>query len=318
MRRLVRQLARRLVRRRVHQLVQPQAHSTRSAPCAGWAAALMGMGLGLLAPALAAPPPPQSLRLISLVPSLTETVCLLQACEQLVGVDRHSNWPASVRQLPQLGGLDDTPLEMLVGLRPDLVLLPPSSRLIPRLKELGIEALPLPTQSHADVKAALQAIGARLGRSAQAARLWDDAQQQIQQAAQRIPVAVRGRRVYVEVSTEPHAAGPASFIGQTLRQLGLRNIAPEELGPFPRLNPEFIVRAQPDIVIAQRTSFERMRSRPGWPGLRALDDAACSLPAPRWEVLVRPGPRLGEAADVLAQCLSQSASRHPDGTRSAP
>lgn len=44
--------------------------------------------------------PPQ--RIVSLLPSLTESVCELQRCERLVGVDRYSNWPASVRRLPQV------------------------------------------------------------------------------------------------------------------------------------------------------------------------------------------------------------------------
>lgn len=245
-------------------------------------------------------------RIISLVPSLTEAVCLLQACDQLVGVDRHSNWPASVRTLPKLGGLDDTPLEQLVGLRPDLVLVTPSSRLIPRLRELGIATLALPTQTHEDVRDALAHIGRQLGRSDQAARLWEDAQSQIRSAANALPASVRGLRVYVEVSSEPHAAGPASFIGQTLQHMGLRNIASDEWGAFPRLNPEFVVRAQPDIVIAPRQAFERMRSRPGWSGLRALHNEACSLPPDEWELLVRPGPRLGLAARALAGCLGRS------------
>jgi iron complex transport system substrate-binding protein len=223
-----------------------------------------------------------------------------------VGVDRHSNWPESVRQLPTLGGLDDTPLERLVALKPDLVLLPPSSRLIPRLNELGIAALPLPTQSHADVQAALHAIGTRLGRPDLAAKLWADAQAQIQQAAQSIAAPMRGRRVYVEVSSEPHAAGPASFIGQTLQALGLRNIAPESAGPFPRLNPEFIVRAQPDLIVAPQAAFERIRQRPGWSGMAAAAEKACALPPAEWERLVRPGPRLGQAAQVLADCVNRS------------
>jgi iron complex transport system substrate-binding protein len=245
-------------------------------------------------------------RIISLVPSLTEAVCLLQACERLVAVDRHSNWPEAVRHLPTLGGLDDTPLERLVALKPDLVLVPPSSRLIPRLNDLGIATLALPTQSHADVQAALMAVGARLARSDLAAALWADAQEQIQQAAQAIATPLRGRRVYVEVSSEPHAAGPASFIGQTLQRLGLRNITPESAGPFPRLNPEFIVRAEPDVVVAPKAGFERMRSRPGWAAMRALADPACALPPERWELLVRPGPRLGQAAQVLAACLNRT------------
>jgi len=62
------------------------------------------------------PAPPA--RIVSLLPSLTETVCALGACARLVGVDRHSSWPAAVAALPRLGGLEDTQVERLVALRP--------------------------------------------------------------------------------------------------------------------------------------------------------------------------------------------------------
>jgi iron complex transport system substrate-binding protein len=51
-------------------------------------------------------------RVITLLPSLGEIVCQLQACGLLVGVDRYSNWPERVKALPKLGGLDDTQLEL--------------------------------------------------------------------------------------------------------------------------------------------------------------------------------------------------------------
>ncbi|MDI1274538.1 MAG: ABC transporter substrate-binding protein, partial [Polaromonas sp.] len=43
-------------------------------------------------------------RIVSLLPSLTESVCAMDQCQRLVGVDRYSNYPASVRSLPVLGG----------------------------------------------------------------------------------------------------------------------------------------------------------------------------------------------------------------------
>ena len=43
-------------------------------------------------------------RIVSVLPSLTETICALGACDRLVGVDRYSNWPESVTQLPRMGG----------------------------------------------------------------------------------------------------------------------------------------------------------------------------------------------------------------------
>lgn len=246
-------------------------------------------------------------RIISLVPSLTEAVCLLQACEHLVGVDRHSNWPDTVRKLPQLGGLEDTPLERIVALRPDLVLVPPSSRIAPRLRELGIRTLSLPTQTHADVQAALRAIGQQLQRSDQAHALWEEAQQRIERAAHRVPAAIKGRRVYVEVASDPYAAGPESFIGRTLALLGMANIVAREQGTFPRLNPEFVVRAQPDVIIATAAARAQMPQRPGWSSMRAASLDACGLPPAEWEMVVRPGPRLGEAAEVLADCLVRAA-----------
>ena len=63
-------------------------------------------------------------------------------------------------------------------------------------------------------------------------------------AAQSLAPEARNTRVYFEVSRGPYGAGESSFIGETLTRLGVRNIVPASLGPFPRLNPEFVVRAQ--------------------------------------------------------------------------
>ena len=115
---------------------------------------------------------------------------------------------------------------------------------------------------------------------------------------------LRGQRVYFEVSSAPHAAGAASFIGETLARLGMANVVPPALGPFPQLNPEYVVRAGPDIVMASRRELDAMPSRPGWQALRALRDGrSCGFAPGRYELLVRPGPRLGEAALLIADCL---------------
>jgi iron complex transport system substrate-binding protein len=86
--------------------------------------------------------------------------------------------------------------------------------------------------------------------------------------------------------------------------LGMRNAVPANLGPFPKLNPEFVERLHPDIIMASSNSVDDMTSRPGWSPLRALKERrGCGFDLERYEVLIRPGPRLGEAAGILAQCL---------------
>ena len=247
--------------------------------------------------------PPQ--RVISLLPSLTETVCALQACGRLVGTDRHSDWPASVRTLPRLGGLEDTQIERIVALKPDLVLAAVSSRAVDRLEALGVPVLALEPQSLADTRRMVQRVALALGVPGQGDALLAQIDSRIAAAAQRVPPGWRGRKLYVEVAAVPYAASEASFIGELLTLLGLGNVVPASLGPFPQLNPEFVLRAQPDVVVASARGLAGMPARPGWSTLKALQARhSCGLAPAAWDALVRPGPRLGEAADALADCVA--------------
>jgi iron complex transport system substrate-binding protein len=243
-------------------------------------------------------------RIVSLLPSLTETVCALGACDRLVGVDRFSNWPESVAALPKLGGLEDAQIERIVALGPDVVLVESQARATSRLESLGLRVLALHARDRADVKRTLDLLGTLLGARAQANRVWADIEREVAAAAARVPAPLRGKRVYFEVDATPYAAGPPSFIGETLARLGLGNAMPAELGAFPKVNPELVVRAQPDVIIALGPAIAEMPKRPGWRSLRALATGkTCALSRPRYELVIRPGPRMGEAASVLADCL---------------
>ena len=245
-------------------------------------------------------------RIVSLLPSLTESVCALGACARLVGTDRFSNVPASVVALPKLGGLDDAQIERIVSLKPDVVLLSTSARVIDRLEALGLKVLVLESRNHADVKRTLDLLAQMLGvpAEAEAERVAAAIERDIRAAAMRVPAALRGQRIYFEVDATPYAAGPTSFIGETLARLGMANAVPADLGPFPKLNPEYLLRLQPDIVMAAERNLAEMPKRPGWAALRALQARrSCGFAGDRYELEVRPGPRMGKAAVVLADCL---------------
>ena len=244
-------------------------------------------------------------RIVSLLPSLTESVCALGACARLVGTDRFSNSPASVMALPKLGGLEDAQIERVAALKPDVVLAAPSARAIDRLEGLGLKVLVLESRDHADVQRTLKTLAQLLGVPAEADKVWIAIERDLVDAAARVPQRLRGQRVYFEVDATPYAAGAASFIGQTLARLGMANAIPLSLGPFPKLNPEYIVRAQPDIVMAAQRNLDDMPRRPGWAALRALQGhRTCGFDGEHYELLIRPGPRMGEAARTLADCLA--------------
>lgn len=259
--------------------------------------------------------PPQ--RVVSLLPSLTESVCELQRCERLVGVDRYSNWPAPVRRLPQVGGGLDPNIEAVVALRPDVVLLSVSSRVSDRLESLGVKVIALEPKTHADVRRVLGVLGELFAvpRDQGAERVWRVIDAAVQAAAQSLPPQARGARVYFEVSRGPYAAGAHSFIGETLARLGVRNVVPAQLGPFPRLNPEFVLRAQPDVIMVANRSMQPMVMYPGWQNLAAVKARRlCDFGPELSDVVVRPGPRMAEAARIMARCLSEKfPEKHSEG-----
>lgn len=246
--------------------------------------------------------PPQ--RIVSLLPSLTESLAVLGGGPRIVGVDRYSNWPATLAALPRLGGLDDALIEAIATLRPDVVLASTSARAIDRLEALGFKVLRLKSETHADVRRTLSLLAQLLGTPEEGERVWARLQREIAAAAQRVPTALRGQRVYFEIGGGPYAAGRSSFIGETLAALGMDNIVPPDLGPFPKLNPEFVLRARPDVVMGVAREQAALMARPGWSTLPAVAQRRlCGFDTPRYEMLIRPGPRLGEAAAAMADCL---------------
>jgi iron complex transport system substrate-binding protein len=247
--------------------------------------------------------PPQ--RLISLLPSLTESICALGKCNHLVGGDRFSNWPLSLQNLPKLGGMSDTNLEAIVQLKPDLVMVDKSSPIISRLEDLRISVMAFEIKTMADEERTLKKLDLALG-SKEAGRVWNQIQAEITRANKQLDGSQKNMRVYFEVNTAPYAAGRSSFIGELLTRLELNNIIPESLGPFPKINPEFVVQAKPQIIMLSETGVTDMKKRPGWTDIPAVrENRICTFKKEQSDVIVRPGPRMGEAALILSQCIAE-------------
>ncbi len=249
--------------------------------------------------------PPQ--RIISLMPALTEAVCLLGACELLVATDRHSDWPASIQTLPKLGALDDTSLEALIRLKPDLILTHPGGRLNERLKALGYRLLELRSDNLQDIRYALLEIERQLkpNRPMRASKLWEETQLTIQAQAKALALS-RKIKVYIEVDSALYAAGPNSYLGELLTALGAQNIVASTLGAFPKLAPEFVLAQQPEVIM-QMHSGPSLAQRPGWNTLNAIkQDHLCQWTLEQLNILVRPGPRVAEASALMAACLQKN------------
>lgn len=245
-------------------------------------------------------------RIVSMLPSITESVCILGRCAQLIGVDRYSNWPKSITNLPKLGGGLDPNIEAIISLNPDLVLVGSSPRASERMKSLGIPVFSLDSKSYADVRRTIEKLALILGvpkRDAQ--KIWDDIDLGVEKASKLLPPGVAKAKVYFEVNRAPYAAGPNSFIGETLGRLGLANIMPASLGPFPKISPEFVVSLNPDVIMVGDRNYIGMNDRPGWAQLDAIKNGnVCVFKESDADVIIRPGPRMAEGAMAIVDCLS--------------
>jgi len=87
---------------------------------------------------------------------------------------------------------------------------------------------------------------------------------------------------------------------------------PGHLGTVPKLNPEFVVRADPQVIMLSDRNLAELPARPGWSRIRAVREGRlCAFTAAQGDVIVRPGPRLGESARLMVQCLKGELKGRP-------
>ena len=242
-------------------------------------------------------------RVISLLPSATEAVCVLGACDRLVGVDDFSLDPPELAKLPRLGKTWQPRLEAIVQLQPDLVLVGRTPQVIQKLQALGLNVQEVDALAIKDVRTVLRRLDELLGtqQAPEVIAVMEHKLDVLQKQAAQIPK----QRVYIELDAALYSAAPSSFIGELLELLGANNIADIAATAYPRLSPEYVVQHAPDLIIQTYSQgAQALQARPGWQGIPAIKNGRiCPLTAEERRIATRPGPRLAEAAEIFLRCL---------------
>ena len=244
-------------------------------------------------------------RVVSLVPSHTETVCALGACDRLVGRDTWSDHPSSVLALPAVGSAFAPDLEAIVALRPDLVLVDEYSGAHEVLERLGLVVYAGTPQRLDEVFEVIERLGTLLGADTQAAVLGGRLRGELAGVA--AVVAGRARpTVFYEIDPSPYSVGPAGYLGALIALAGADNVVAAGLGDFPLIDPEYVGAADPQVIVLADAPYgvdlAALRARPGWAGIAAVRSGrVIEVTAEQGDVLSRAGPRLGEAALLLAR-----------------
>ena len=264
--------------------------------------------------ATAAPERPR--RVVSLVPSLTETAFALGAGGQLAGRSRYCRQPAAALSLPEVGGYLDPSWEALVALRPDLVLLTPQSgEVARRLDEWKVPGLALPQDRLEQILEGMRRLGAALGRPVQGRRLADSLAAELAALRPAKPLA-RPPRVLLVAGRSPEAGPPrdlwaigrGSWLSDLLELLGAENVVGDLRPGLPALSREGVAALRPDWIVElwpssglPRTPAALEADWRAWPELDAVRRGRVRAIAD--ERLLVPGPRLVEGARVLRNAL---------------
>ncbi len=243
----------------------------------------------------------EPMRIVSMLPSDSETVCALGACDKLVGVDEYSDYPAQLGKVPKVGNLYQPNIEALVALRPDLVLVSKYGDLTAPLTNAGITVLAINPETYEEVFSKTLTLGKVINREAQAKALVTQMRRDIAKVEILTKNASRKPSAYYEIDPTPYTVGPNSFIGVLLTKAGATNIIPASLGDFPKISPELVVKSAPQLIFG--VDAAAAKTRPGWNTIPAVKTGRVIKNDALDHLLSRPGPRLPQALLELAKVI---------------
>jgi iron complex transport system substrate-binding protein len=259
-------------------------------------------------------------RIVSLIPSATETLMAIGATSALIGRTRYDTVSA-IAQLPSVGGGIDPSIEAIVGIKPDLVIAWATDTrggLRERLASAGIQTFVMRTEDTTDIFRNVESLGRLTGRDSAAAAVAGSVRATLDSVRASVADKPTPSVIYVVFPDPPMTAGPKSFIGQLLGLVGGRTIFPASDQYWPNVPMEEIVKRDPDIVIVPVGEFrdsvlDRFRKLAGWRNLRAVKQG--HVVAVSADIVSRPSPAIAQAALVLRAAVHPEFASAADSAR---
>jgi len=251
----------------------------------------------------------KSKRIVSLAPSVTETLFALGAGEQLVGICTFCDFPREVERIDRIGSYIAPNVETIVAKAPDVVIgVPPNSpEAVAALRRAGLRVVIVQVDTIEQIEAAMRTIAHEAGRDTQGEALLGELRQRMAAVRARLEGASQ-RRVLMVVGQNPLiAVGSGIFLNELITQAHGVNIAADTNQQWPRFSLEVAVAKQPDVIIDGSMGSEEKDEAQlfgvwqNFPELPAVRNGR--LYGRRSYTLLRPGPRLAEGFEEIARLI---------------
>lgn len=252
-------------------------------------------------------------RIVSLAPSLTETLYALGAQDRLVGDTDYCDFPPEAQKKTKVGGAINPNIEQIVALRPDLVLVTKSLNrydTVRALDDLHIATYATDPHTVDDVVSSTARLAEVLNIPEAGRALAQDLRQRLTDVDGKL-AALPPRRVLFVVWTEPLiSVGRKTFIADALRHAGAVSVI-DSTQDWPQVNLEEAVHLQPAVLVfaashseSAARDFSALAERPGWRDLDAVRSGRFAVIS---DAINRPAPRLISAIEDLARQLHPEA-----------
>lgn len=251
------------------------------------------------------------MRIVSLAPSVTETLFALDAGPEVVGVSQYCDYPPQVRDLPRVGSFLTPNLEAIIALRPTLIVgleLSSDVRQIRALNSMGYPVLLVSDDSLQQIETSIEKVGARINREDQARRLVARIKRQIAAVQARL-AKVKPLRALMLVGHQPIVAvGAGTYLDELLRIARADNIAATVGEQWPHLGMEFIIAMRPEVILDGSMGNEPSSSNDFWekyPTIPAVLDRRVFGYAE--DPMLHAGPRVGQSLEIIARKIHPEA-----------
>ena len=257
-------------------------------------------------------------RIVSLAPSLTETLYALGVQDRLVGDTDYCDYPPDAQKKRKVGGIINPNLEEIAALHPDLVLVTKEiNRLetVRALEALGIPAYATHARNVDDILSTTQKLADLLGVPETGKSLTADLEARLAALHARVEALPPSRVLFIVWTRPLISVGKNTFIADALRRANATSIV-DAAQDWPQMNLEEVVRLQPDYLIFAAShsesavrDFEALPALPGWKLLDAVRNRRFAVIS---EAVNRPAPRIVSAIEDLARQL------HPMAFQDSP
>ena len=250
-------------------------------------------------------------RIVSLVPSVTETLFALEAGDQVVGVSLYDDYPPEAARLPKVGSFLTPNIEAIAALHPTLVIgrgISSNQREIRALHSMGYETLMVNDDSLAQIEQSIRLIGDRVDKHDAAGAIIKNIETVVSRVREKLR-AIPPRRALMLVGHQPIVAvGPGTYLDDLLKIAGAENIADASAQQWPRLSIEYIIAMRPEVILDGQMGSDPQAPSQFW-------QTYSTIPAVKQHRVIgypedptlHPGPRVASTLEMLAKLIHPEA-----------